>query len=103
MMRSTGKAILVGLALIWLVAQISTIVLHQSRMNREDHRSSARELLVTQRSANAPEKFVLESSPAVKVHTGCADGASGDQDHKSSGRFTTIGVGVLRTTTHSNG
>jgi len=57
MMRSAGKAILVGLALIWLVAQISTIVLHQSRMNREGHRSSARELLITQRLTNAPEKI----------------------------------------------
>jgi hypothetical protein len=42
-MRSTGKAMLLGLALIWLFAQMTTLLLHHSRMNREGHHSSANE------------------------------------------------------------
>jgi hypothetical protein len=34
---------LLGLALIWLFAQITTLLLHHSRMNREGHHSSANE------------------------------------------------------------
>jgi hypothetical protein len=34
-MRSTAKAMLIGLALIWLFAQMTTLLLHHSRMNRD--------------------------------------------------------------------